>query len=72
LEPKPGSTGYAALLIVLSLAMAIACFAIAAVPARRVPWRPAAIFVADRQVDLTALGLALLTAAAFAFFWTRA
>lgn len=72
LEPKTDSIAYASLLIVTGLAMAIACFGMAVIPARRVPWRPAAIFVANRQVDLTLFGVGLLTATAFALFWTRA
>lgn len=59
------------LLIVLGLGVAIMCFAVALVPATYVKWRPAAIFVSERQVDLTVVGLALLVAAAFTFFLTR-
>jgi hypothetical protein len=62
---------YSALLIVLGLAIAIACFTVAVVPATHVPWRPAAIFVSERQLDLTLLGFALLTATAFMFFWVK-
>jgi hypothetical protein len=59
------------LLIVMGLGLAIACFTIAVIPATLVRWRPAAIFVSERQVDLTVLGLALLMATAFTFFWTK-
>ena len=67
-----GSAGIASLLIVMGLALAITCFAVAVIPATAVPWRPAAIFVSERQVDLTVLGLALLMAAAFTLLWTGA
>jgi hypothetical protein len=60
------------LLIVVGLGFAIACFTIALVPATTVKWRPAAIFVSERQVDLTVVGLALLVTAAVTLFWTRA
>ncbi len=60
-----GSISLASLLVVLGLSFAIACFAVAAVPATAVKWRPAAIFVSERQVDLTLVGVALLVGAAF-------
>lgn len=66
-----GSFDLGSLLIVLGLGIAIMCFAVALVPATYVKWRPAAIFVSERQVDLTMVGLALLVAAAFTFFWTK-
>ena len=44
---------------------------IALVPATHVKWRPAAIFVSDRQLDLTVVGLALLVAAACTLLWTN-
>jgi len=66
-----GTLNVGSLLIVASLSLAIACFAIAVIPARAVRWRPVAMFVSDRQVDLTVLGFALFAAAAFTFFWTR-
>jgi hypothetical protein len=65
-----GSAGIASLLIVMGLAFAIACFAVAVIPATAVPWRPAAIFVSERQVDLTVVGLALFMAAAFMLILT--
>jgi hypothetical protein len=69
---KPGDPrDNISLLIVLGLALAIACFTIAVIPATVVRWRPAAIFVSERQVDLTVLGLALLMVTAFTFFWTK-
>jgi hypothetical protein len=67
-----GSAGIASLLIVMGLALAITCFAVAVIPATAVPWRPAAIFVSERQVDLTVVGFALLMAAAFTLLWTGA
>lgn len=67
-----GSVGIASLLIVMGLAFAIACFAVAVIPATAVPWRPVAIFVSERQVDLTVVGLVLFMAAAFTLLWTGA
>jgi hypothetical protein len=66
-----GSPDFSSIVIVLGLSIAIACFAVALVPATSVKWRPAAIFVSERQVDLTITGLALLVAAAFTFFLTK-
>jgi hypothetical protein len=66
-----GSFNLGSLLIVLGLGVAIACFTIALVPATYLRWRPAAIFVSERQVDLTVVGLALLVAAAFTLFLTK-
>lgn len=65
-----GSFHLGSLLIVLGLGFAIACFTIALVPAAYVKWRPAAIFVSERQVDLTFAGLALLVTAGVTLFWT--
>lgn len=48
--------------IILGLALAVACFLIALVPATAVPWRPVAVFISQRQFDLTLAGLALLAA----------
>jgi hypothetical protein len=59
------------LLILLGLAFAITCFTIAIVPATYVKWRPAAIFVSDRQLDVTVVGLALLAAAACTLLWAN-
>jgi hypothetical protein len=58
-------------LIVLGLGLAIACLAVAVVPATSVKWRPAAIFVSERQVGLMLAGLALLVAASATIFWTN-
>jgi len=66
-----GSIGLASLLVVLGLSFAIACFAVAAVPATYVKWRPAAIFVSERHVDLTLVGVALLVGAAFTFLLAK-
>jgi hypothetical protein len=66
-----GSFNLGSLVIVLGLGLAIACFAVALVPATHVKWRPVAIFVSERQVDLTIIGLALLVGAAFTFLWTK-
>jgi cytoskeletal protein RodZ len=51
------------LVVILGCALAVACFLIALVPATAVPWRPAAIFISQRQLDLTLAGIALLGAA---------
>ena len=59
-----GSTNIISLLILLALSCAIASLTIAVVPAPRVPWRPAAVFVSDRQFDLTVIGFSLLLLAA--------
>jgi hypothetical protein len=66
-----GSFDLGSLVIVLGLGLAITCFAVALVPATHVRWRPAAIFVSERQVDLTIIGLALLMGALFTFLWTK-
>jgi hypothetical protein len=71
-QTKAGSSSdLRPIVIVLGLALAIACFAIALVPATHVRWRPVAIFVSERQVDLTIIGLALLMGAVFTFLWTK-
>jgi hypothetical protein len=71
-QPKSGgSFSLGSLLIILGLSTAIACFSIAVVPATYVRWRPAAIFVSERQVDLTVLGLALLVVAGFTLLLTK-
>jgi len=66
-----GSFDLGSLVIVLGLGLAIACFAVALVPATHVKWRPVAIFVSERQLDLTIIGLGLLTGAVFTFLWTK-
>jgi len=60
-----GSTNFVSLLILLGLSCAIACLSIAVIPAPHVPWRPAAVFVSDRQFDLTVIGFTLLLLTAF-------
>lgn len=64
LKPSTSGKGLLFFIIVIALSCAIACLAAAAVPARRVPWRPVALFVWDRQFELAVAGLALLAAAA--------
>ena len=66
-----GSFNLGSLLIVLGLSLAIACLAVAVVPATYVKWRPAVIFVSERQVDLTVIGLGLLVVTAFTLFLTK-
>jgi hypothetical protein len=71
LHPKsPASRGLASIFIVIALSFAIASLSIALIPAKRVPWRPVAVFVSDRQVDLTVAGFALLIATAFTLILT--
>jgi len=71
LHPKsPASGGLASIFIVIALSFAIASLSIAVIPANRVPWRPVAVFVSDRQLDLTLAGFALLVATAFALILT--
>jgi hypothetical protein len=72
LGPKSGgSFNLGSLLVVLGLSLAIACLAVAVVPATYVKWRPAAIFVSERQVDLTVIGLGLLVVTAFMLVLTK-
>jgi len=67
LHPKsPASGGLASIFIVIALSFAIASLSIAVIPANRVPWRPVAVFVSDRQLDLTLVGFALLVATGLA------
>jgi hypothetical protein len=66
-----GSFDLGSLVIVLGLGLAIGCFTVALVPAAHVKWRPVAIFVSERQLDLTITGLGLLLGAVFTFLWTK-
>ena len=59
-----GPTGSTSFLIVLGLLGAIACFALALVPATYMRWRPAVIFTSERHLGLTVAGAALLMLAA--------
>jgi hypothetical protein len=69
--PAGGGADVGSLLIVLGLGLAIAFLAVAVVPATSLKWRPAAIFVYERQVGLTLAGLTLLVVAAATIFWTN-
>jgi hypothetical protein len=64
LQPATSGRGLLFFIIVIALSSAIACLGAAAIPAKHVPWRPAAVFVWDRQFELAVAGLALLAAAA--------
>jgi hypothetical protein len=60
-----GSIGFGSLLLLAMIAIAIACFGVAAIPAVYVPWRPAAYFIAHRNLDIAIAGLGLLFLAGF-------
>jgi hypothetical protein len=60
------------LVIILGLAIAIACFSFALIPARALPWRQVATFRSERQVDMTLIGLALLVTTLMLYLMTRA
>jgi hypothetical protein len=64
LQPQTAGKGLLFFIVVVALSCAIACLSAAVIPAKRVPWRPAAIFVWDRQFELALAGLALLAAVA--------
>jgi len=49
----------AKLMIFGTLGLSLLLFALAALPARAVPWRPAAYFISHRQIDLTLFGIVL-------------
>ena len=66
-----GSFNLGSLLVVLGLSLAITGLAIAVVPATYVKWRPAAIFVSERQVDLTVVGLGLVVVSALILVLTN-
>jgi hypothetical protein len=78
-RPNPSSGGgssISAVLVILGLATAIACFSVALVPATAVRWRAATtfisqrqlIFISQRQFDFTLAGFALLVATLFVYF----
>jgi hypothetical protein len=67
----PSETFDSAMLVLLGMiGLAFACLALAAIPATYVRWRPAAHFVATRNLDLAIVGLALLLLAGFTFLVT--
>jgi hypothetical protein len=66
-----GTIGFMSLLVVLGLLGAIACFALAVVPATHMRWRPVAILASERHLGLTVAGLALLTITACMLVWTK-
>jgi hypothetical protein len=60
-----GSIGFGSLLLLGMIAIGLACFGVAAIPAVYVPWRPAAYFIAYRNLDIAIAGLGLLVLAGF-------
>ena len=64
-------TNLTSTLIIGILGISMMVFAIAAIPARVVPWRPVAHFIHQRHVDLTLFGIVLLAAAALAILFTK-
>jgi hypothetical protein len=64
LHPQTAGKGLLFFIVVVALSCAVACLSAAVIPPKRVPWRPAAIFVWDRQFELAVAGLALLAAVA--------
>ncbi len=68
-QAKQGSRfDIGSLLLILGCGIAIICFSIAVIPARSVPWRSVAIFISERQIDLTLTGLTLLVATLTFYF----
>ncbi|MFY9580143.1 MAG: hypothetical protein WAQ33_12545 [Gaiellaceae bacterium] len=65
---KPGLTST---LIIGILGISMMVFAVAAIPARVVPWRNVAYFIHQRHVDLTLFGIVLLIAAAVAILLSK-
>jgi len=58
-------------LIIGILGISMMVFAVAAIPARVVPWRHVAYFIHQRHVDLTLFGIVLLAAAAVAILLSK-
>jgi hypothetical protein len=58
---------YGSLVFLTMIAIAVACFTVAAIPATVVPWRSAAHFIALRHIDFAIIGLALLLLAGVTF-----
>jgi hypothetical protein len=55
---------HASVLLLAALCLAIACFAVGAIPAEQIRWRRGAIFVAYRRTSVTVVGGAFLVGAA--------
>jgi hypothetical protein len=73
-QPRAKSAGtfsVGTFLVILGCALAFACFLIALTPPTVVPWRRAAIFVSQRQLDSTLLGMALLAATLMVYIMNR-
>jgi hypothetical protein len=62
---------YGTLVFLLMIGVGAICFATAVVPATSLRWRPAAYFVATRQIDLVIAGAALLLLALLTFVATN-
>jgi hypothetical protein len=60
-----------ALLVILGCTLACTCLLMALIPATAVPWRPIAIFISYRQLDLTLVGIALLGATLMVYVMSR-
>jgi len=70
-QSSAAAIDYTRSMIIAVITLSIFVFAIAAVPARLVPWRTAAQFVHQRHVDLTLFGVVLLAAAGVAILLTK-
>jgi len=70
--PKATSSfDVSSLVLILGLAIAVACFSFALIPARALPWHQVASFRSERQVDVTLIGLALLATTFMLYLMTR-
>jgi hypothetical protein len=64
-------TGGASVLVLTALALAIACFGVAAIPARSIRSPALSYVVAGRHVHMTVLGIAFLATAVFALLLAK-
>ena len=70
-KAKSGTFDVGSLLVIFGCALAFTCLLIALIPATAVPWRPVKIFISQRQLDLTLVGIALLGATLMVYFMNR-